>query len=185
MSTPFEDAWASTSAAEGGYSNDPNDPGGETNHGITVAVARAGGYDGAMVDLTADQAAAIAKKYYWDSMRLESIAFLSRGVAAELFDTGFNMGQVPAVNFLQRALNALNRNGSDYSDIVMDGRMGDASVGALAHFLTARGKDGEHVLIALLGAQQACEYLRQVESKATKEKYLFGWILNRVLQPAE
>ena len=29
---------------EGGYVNDPNDPGGETNWGCTVAVARANGY---------------------------------------------------------------------------------------------------------------------------------------------
>ena len=38
--------------AEGGYVNDPQDKGGETNYGITVAVARANGYTGPMRDLT-------------------------------------------------------------------------------------------------------------------------------------
>ena len=36
---------------EGGYVNDPDDPGGATNHGITEREARAYGYEGAMRDL--------------------------------------------------------------------------------------------------------------------------------------
>jgi lysozyme family protein len=35
-------------------------------------------------------------------------------LAAELLDTGVNMGTGTATGFLQRALNALNRNGRDY-----------------------------------------------------------------------
>ena len=37
---------------EGGYTNNPNDKGGETNFGITVAVARAFGYTGPMTSMT-------------------------------------------------------------------------------------------------------------------------------------
>ena len=39
---------------------------------------------------------------------------LAPGVAAELFDTGVNMGPAVAVAFVQRALNALNRGARDY-----------------------------------------------------------------------
>ena len=44
---------------EGGYSNNPNDSGGETMWGITAAVAREVGYTGAMKDMTRAQAIAI------------------------------------------------------------------------------------------------------------------------------
>jgi lysozyme family protein len=43
---------------EKGYANNPNDVGGETMWGITIATARRNEYTGAMRDLTRDQAAA-------------------------------------------------------------------------------------------------------------------------------
>ncbi|MEL7831823.1 glycosyl hydrolase 108 family protein [Citromicrobium bathyomarinum] len=42
---------AATFANEGGYVNHPSDPGGATNHGVTVAVAREKGFSGNMRDL--------------------------------------------------------------------------------------------------------------------------------------
>ncbi len=182
MSDVFTKIWAKTLGAEGGYSNDPADPGGETNHGITERVARAHGYTGKMIDLTIEESTQIAKKEYWDPLRLDAIAFCSEGVAAEVFDTAFNLGPHFAVTALQRAIRALNRNGADYPDIYVDGSIGNATGGVLAHYLQVRGERGEAVLIELLNAQQACEYLRQVEVTPTKEKFLFGWIVNRVLQ---
>ena len=50
--------------AEGGYVNDPADKGGETNYGITVAVARANGYTGPMRDLPVAMARAIYTARY-------------------------------------------------------------------------------------------------------------------------
>ena len=50
---------AAVFAMEGGYVNDPKDPGGETNHGITVAVARDFGYAGPMKAMPQDVAANI------------------------------------------------------------------------------------------------------------------------------
>ena len=56
----FNRAFTELLGNEGGYSNNPNDPGGETNWGITLAVARANGYVGAMKDM--DQS--FAKRIY-------------------------------------------------------------------------------------------------------------------------
>ena len=47
----FDDAFTALELIEGGYSNDPQDPGGETMYGITARLARAYGYTGAMRDL--------------------------------------------------------------------------------------------------------------------------------------
>lgn len=45
---------AAVFALEGGYVNHPNDPGGETNHGVTINVARNAGYSGRMIELKRD-----------------------------------------------------------------------------------------------------------------------------------
>ena len=73
----FSEAWARTGVAEGGYVNDPNDSGGETNHGITIAVARANGYTRLMIDMTPAEAEAIAKREYWDRLGLDGVANVS------------------------------------------------------------------------------------------------------------
>ena len=56
-------------AHEGGYVNHPQDPGGETNHGITLRTARANGYSGAMRDMTRAQAVEIYRKAFWQCYR--------------------------------------------------------------------------------------------------------------------
>ena len=122
---------------EGGYVANPADKGGPTCFGITEAVARANGYRGSMRQLPRDEAAAIYKRLYWLRPRFDEVARRSARVAAELFDTGTNMGPAVAVTFLQRALTALNRNGGDYPDLVPDGRIGPQTLGALDCFLEA------------------------------------------------
>jgi len=181
MGEEFKKAWARTHAAEGGYSNHPNDPGGETNHGITFRVARANGYTGLMRDLPAPLAEKIAKMEYWDRIRGDDIAALSPAIAHELFDTHFNMWSGAAGKFLQRALNGLNRQGKDYQDLNVDGNIGPVTVGVLQKFLSLRGRDGETVMLRLLNAQQACDYLRQCTESVGKEEFLFGWVRTRVL----
>src|SRR5215217_7672492 len=109
---------------EGGYVNHPADKGGPTCFGITEAVARAHGYSGSMRQLPREEAAAIYKRIYWLRPGFDEIARRSARIAAELFDTGVNMGPAVAATFLQRALTALNRNAKDYADLTPDGRVG-------------------------------------------------------------
>ena len=126
---------------EGGYVNHPADKGGPTCFGITEAVARAHGYAGPMRQLPRDEAAAIYRRLYWLRPRFDAIARRARALAAELFDTGVNMGPAVAATFLQRALTALNRNGKDYPDLVPDGRIGPTTLAALDAFLAVvRGR---------------------------------------------
>ena len=165
---------------EGGYVNHPADRGGPTCFGITEAVARAHGYAGAMRRLPRAEAAAIYKRLYWLRPSFDAVARRAPRLAAELFDTGANMGPAVAATFLQRALTALNRNGKDYPDLVPDGRIGAATLAALDAFLAARGKQGETVLLRALEALQGERYLRLAERRPANEAFLYGWLANRL-----
>ncbi|HEU0309856.1 MAG TPA: glycosyl hydrolase 108 family protein [Sphingomicrobium sp.] len=166
---------------EGAYVNHPADTGGPTRFGITEAVARAHGYAGAMTKLPREEAAAIYRRLYWLRPRFDQVAERAPRVAAELFDTGANMGPAVAATFLQRALTALNRGGKDYPDLTPDGRIGPATIAALGAFLEARGHQrGETVLLRALEALQGERYLRLAEKRPANEAFLYGWLANRI-----
>lgn len=167
--------------AEGGYVNDARDAGGETNFGITIATARANGYSGPMRDLTRDVAKEIYRRRYVIAPGFDKVAALSEAIAAELVDTGVNMGQKTAATFLQRALNSLNQQGRDYPDVLVDGDAGAASRAALDAFLRKRGKRGEIVMLRALNALQGERYIALSESRAANEIFTFGWFDNRVV----
>ena len=165
---------------EGGYVAHPADRGGPTCFGITEAVARAHGYAGPMALLPRDEACTIYRRIYWLRPRLDAVAMHSVPIAAELFDTGVNMGPGVAVTFLQRALTALNRTGRDYPDLVPDGRVGPQTTAALDTFLTLRHPGGETVLLRALEALQGERYLRLAERRPANEAFLYGWLANRI-----
>jgi lysozyme family protein len=111
----FDDAFTALIGNEGGYSNNPADPGGETMWGVTARVARAAGYAGPMKDLPRDTAKAIAKKLYWDPLRLDE---LDARVAFQIFDANYNGGH--PVIWMQGAAGAK-----------VDGLIGDATIAAV------------------------------------------------------
>ena len=163
-------------ANEGGYVNDARDAGGETNWGITIGTARAAGYTGPMRDLPRDRAFEIYRRQYVVAPGFDQVAALSVPIAAELVDTGVNMGPKVPGAFLQRALNALNNGGKDYGDIVADGAVGPATVSALQAFLRKRGAEGERRLLALLNALQGERYVSLAEGRAANEAFMYGWL---------
>lgn len=165
---------------EGGFVNNPADKGGPTRFGITESVARINGYEGPMQQLPRDEAAAIYRRLYWLRPHFDEVAKRSRRLAAELFDTGVNMGPAVAVTFLQRALTALNRNAKDYPDLVPDGRIGAQTLAALDAFLAVRASSGETVLLRALQALQGERYLRLAERRPANEAFLYGWLANRI-----
>lgn len=169
-------------AREGGYSNHPADRGGPTHFGITQTVARANGYMGDMRHLPLSVAEGIYRRLYWDRPGFAFVAELAPRVAEELFDTAVNMGPGTASGFLQRALNALNRNGCDYPDLQADQAVGAKTLAALGTFLKLRGKAGEKVLLKALEALQGARYLALAESRPANEAFLYGWLANRIGQ---
>lgn len=87
---------------EGGYVNHPNDPGGETNFGITVKVARENGYLGDMRTIPMSVVESIYKRQYWDKVRADQ---MPQSVRYPLFDYAVNSGPGAAIRALQRVLN--------------------------------------------------------------------------------
>ena len=112
----FNDAFELLMGHEGGYSNNPADPGGETMFGITARVARAFGYTGPMRDLPRDTAKAIAKAWYWDPFGCDQYDIR---VAWQIFDCAYNGGRV--VLWAQQA-----------AGVAADGQLGPKSRAALA-----------------------------------------------------
>jgi lysozyme family protein len=166
---------------EGGYVNRPADKGGPTCYGITQAVARAHGYAGSIRQLPREESAAIYERLYWLRPRFDEIARRSATLASELFDAGVNMGPAVAATFLQRTLNALNRNGADHPDLVPDGRIAERTLAALDTFLALRGRrHGETILLRALEALQGERYLRLAERRPANEVFLYGWLANRI-----
>ena len=165
---------------EGGYSNHPADRGGPTRWGITEAVARAHGFAGDMRALPREEAAAIYRRIYWLRPGFDRVAEIAPRIAAELFDTGVNMGPEVAAGFVQRALNALNRGASDYPDIAVDRRIGETTLAALRGFLARRDGSGEEVLLKAIEALQGERYLRLAEQRPANEAFLYGWLANRL-----
>lgn len=165
---------------EGDYVNHPADRGGPTRWGITEAVARRQGFMGPMKTLPQSDAAAIYKRLYWLAPNYDKVAQLAPKLAAELFDTGINMGTGTATGFLQRALNALNRGATDYDDLAVDRQIGPATLGALEGFFARRGSAGETVLLKAVEALQGAHYLRLAETRPSQEAFLYGWLANRI-----
>ncbi len=168
-------------ALEGGYSNNPNDAGGETIWGITHETALRNGYTGRMEDMPRTTAIAIYTQEYWMTPRFCILAPTSAAIAKEMFDTGVNMGTSTASRFLQEALNALNQQGELYPDVVVDGQVGAYTLKALRAHLQYRGEPGESVLLKALNCLQGARYIQLAKTRPQNEDFVYGWLLNRVV----
>lgn len=96
----FETAFTKLLGYEGGYSNNPTDPGGATMWGVTEKVARQYGYIGDMRDYPQDQAKKLYRLIYWDKCQCDS---LPEDIRFDIFDGAVNSGISQAAKWLQRA----------------------------------------------------------------------------------
>lgn len=101
MSLTFQQIFDRLIGHEGGYVNDPRDPGGETNWGITKGTALANGYAGAMKAMTREQAFKIYQFAFWVRYQCEK---MPSAIAYQFFDAAVNHGLGNASRMLQRAV---------------------------------------------------------------------------------
>jgi len=165
---------------EGGSVDHPKDLGGPSRFGITQRTARVYGWKGDVFDIEESLARDIYKHMYYVAPGFDSVAVFSKKVAAEIMDTGVNMGVTVAVTFLQRALNVLNRSQRDFPDLQADGMVGPQTLGALNEFLELRGVAGERVLLRALDSMQGSRYIEIAEHRMDNEAFVFGWFQHRV-----
>ena len=108
MKENFEKAFQDVLKYEGGYVNDPDDPGGMTNMGITAqTLAEFTGRrlstitEKEMQELTKTQVKPIYKRKYWDACKCDQ---LPSGLDLLVFDFAVNSGPARAIKELQKCL---------------------------------------------------------------------------------
>ena len=168
---------AAVFAMEGGYVFDKNDPGGETNFGITKSVAVASGYTGSMKDLTKETASNIYISNYINKPGYGEVITLSPAVGQKLVDAGVNTGPDRSSRWFQTALNAVSRDGKDYPKVTVDGKIGPGTISSYANLQRVRGKvKACELVLKLVDAQQAGHYM----SLTKLSMYTPGWVDHRI-----
>ena len=103
MASDYKECLDLVLKSEGGWVNNPNDPGGETNLGVTKAVWEE--YVGhpvtTMKNLTKDDVAPLYEQKYWRACYGE---VLPRGLDFLCFSFGINAGSGRSVKLLQQSL---------------------------------------------------------------------------------
>lgn len=159
----FTDALRFVLAREGGYVNDPDDPGGPTNHGVTQKVYDAYRKDHGLPlrtvrDIAPDEVAHLYDSRYWDPVLGDELLALDGNVALQVFDMAVNAGVGRATKLLQRALH-----------VEEDGVLGPATMRAL------RGADLV-VLRDSYWAEREIFYRSLAAQKPVLGKFLKGWL---------
>ena len=136
---------------EGGYVDDPDDPGGETNFGISKR-----SYPSVVIrNLTRSQAKNIYRSDYWGKPQCENLPL---GVDYLVFDRAVNSGVSASVKALQRSVGASP-----------DGMIGRRSLAAIAALSAAK-------IIDRLAIERAIHYTNLVIKRSKSRKYLRGWM---------
>lgn len=153
-------------AREGGFVDDPDDPGGATKHGVTVGTMRRLGLDldrDGDVDaddvrrITPEQAEAIFVAHYF---RRPRIGDLPPALQASVFDMYVNAG-ANAVKILQRLLRQMGH------DVAVDGAIGPRTAAA-AHAAAAAAPG--HIADAY-GIARRNYYFRLADARPASRKY--------------
>jgi len=160
MSGIFDFAFEDLMKLEGEYVNDPDDPGQETNWGISKKSYP----DLDIATITKGYAKEIYRRDFWDSIWLDKV--VNDFIAAELFEQGVHMGPAVAIENAQRACNYLGEK------LRVDGVMGVKTL----HAVNLQSGKGQEALLKVLNAIQFNRYLKLVTDNPKLKKYSRGWL---------
>ena len=110
----FDKAFEHVVGVEGGYVNDPRDPGGETIYGITRRDHPDAWANGRP---TLEQAKVIYQRLYWDAVKADALPW---PLSLFVFDAAVNQGASTAIKLLQKTLGT-----------VQDGVLGNNTLAAI------------------------------------------------------
>jgi len=161
MSQRFDDCVKVVLAHEGGFVDDPRDPGGATNMGISLRYARSLGSmldlngDGTVdrtdiIEITAEKAKMVYRNWFWKDVRGDE---LPAGVDLVVFDFAVNSGAGRAIKALQKTLG-----------VAVDGVFGPATKEAL------KRATPESIIIGV-----SSERIKFLSSLKTWDTYKNGW----------
>jgi lysozyme family protein len=156
-------------AFEGGLVNNPKDPGGKTNKGITQAVYDAWRKNRLLIQrdvslIDDSEVAAIYDAQYWDRVKGDA---LPSGLDYAVFDYAVNSGADRAVEDLQRTINANATYYGVSASLAVDGEIGESTMAAIA---MACRKDADGLIIAYCDRRLA--FLKTLKAFGTFGK---GW----------
>ena len=155
---------------EGGWSDNPADPGGATNYGISLRWLKAAGWDvdqdgdidaADIAALTPDGARRIYHAEFWERLNLERVT--SGLVARKVLDLFVNMGDRQAVLIIQRAAKAVG------APLDEDGIWGPLTLGSLNSYPSSE-------LLAAIRSEAAGFYRLLAAIRPALAVFLRGWL---------
>ncbi len=167
----FDKAFAHTMSAEGGYVNDPQDPGGETYMG--VARTRNSKWDGwVTIDLLKQksgfpknldsdetlqqQVKDLYEANYWDAVQGDNI--IDQDVAESIFDFAVNAGVRTSSRLAQLSVGA-----------TPDGIIGEQSIAMI-------NNTDDAMFLATFALAKIERYVAICKKRPASRKYFFGWV---------
>lgn len=167
----FASAFAATMKAEGGYVNDPQDPGGETYKGIARKMNSK--WDGwividmmkkernfpANLDGNAQLQEKIMSFYeinYWDKVRGDEIK--DQHIAESIFDFAVNAGPITSAKLAQITVGA-----------EPDGVIGGVTLQKI-------NDDDPRAFLALFALNKIARYVHICDKRQDSKKFFFGWV---------
>jgi lysozyme family protein len=167
----FASAFAATMKAEGGYVNDPQDPGGETYKGVArkmnskwdgwtlIDLAKKENNFPANLDRNAQLQDKIKDFYeinYWDKIRCDEIK--DQGIAESIFDFAVNGGTVASAKLAQLTVG-----------VESDGVIGNVTLEKI-------NACDPRTFLALFALHKIARYMHICEKRPDSKKFFFGWV---------